>query len=44
MKTKKTFSIIGLIALLITGFGTVKAQEQNLHDKMLEFRATEAII
>ena len=44
MKLKKQFSLICLITILMTGFGTVNAQEQNLQDKMFQFRATEAVV
>ena len=44
MKLKKQFFLISLITLIIMGFGTVKAQEQNLQDRMFQFRATEALI
>ena len=43
MKLKKQFSLISLITILMLGFGTVNAQEQNLQDKMFQFRATEAV-
>ena len=44
MKLKNQFSLISLITILMLGFGTVNAQEQNLQDKMFQFRATEAVV
>ena len=34
MKLKKQFSLISLITILMLGFGTVNAQEQNLQKDM----------
>ena len=44
MKPKKQLFSISLAAYLMMGFGTVNAQEQNLQDKMFQFRATEALV
>jgi len=44
MKLKKQFFLIGLFSILVAGFGTANAQEQNLQDKMFQFRATEAVV
>ncbi len=44
MKLAKQFFLIGLFSTLVAGFGTANAQEQNLQDRMFQFRATEAVI
>ncbi|OPX37483.1 MAG: hypothetical protein B1H11_05830 [Desulfobacteraceae bacterium 4484_190.1] len=44
MKTIMRFLSIGLTACLVMGFGTAHAQEQNLQDRMFQFRATEALV
>ncbi len=44
MKLKKQFFLITLVSMLMTVFGSANAQEQNIQDKMFQFRATEALV